>query len=78
MEWNLFIIPLTLIAVELIKRTKIDKIYLPWVAVAVGAVLGAVFAAYYQQDYLMHIVSGVIYGAAASGIYDASQTHKYN
>ena len=78
MSWNLFIIPLTLIGVELLKKIeKLKKAYLPWIAVAVGGVLGVVFSLYYGVDYLEHIVSGIIYGAAASGIYDAGQAPKW-
>lgn len=78
MSWNLFIIPLAYITVELLKNIeKLKKAYLPWIAVAAGGVLGVVFALYYRVDYLEHIVSGIIYGAAAAGIYDAGQAPKY-
>ena len=50
MDWNLFIIPLTLIVVELIKRSKIDKQKLPFVAVLIGGLLGVVYAFYYRVD----------------------------
>ena len=74
MDWNLFIIPLTMIVVELIKRIEIDKRWLPWIAVGVGALLGVVFAVYYGVDLLEHIVSGIVYGAAAAGIYDVGES----
>lgn len=70
MSWNLFIIPLTLIVVELLKRVLNNTRWLPHIAVAVGGLLGAIFALYYGVDWLEHIVSGLIYGASASGIYD--------
>ena len=73
MDWNLFIIPLTLIVVELIKKSEISTRWLPFIAVGIGAVLGIVFAFYYGVDLLEHIVSGVIYGAAAAGIYDVGE-----
>ena len=41
MEFNLFIIPMTLIIVELAKGLEINKKYLPIVSVALGAILGA-------------------------------------
>ena len=74
MDWNLFIVPLTLIVVELIKRVKIDSIWLPFLAVGVGALLGVLFGVYYQVDLLEHIVSGAIYGAAAAGVYDLGKS----
>ena len=75
MDWNAFIIPITLIGTQLIKQTPIDKKYLPWIAVALGAILGAVWAASTNaataMDYLEYIVQGIVYGASAAGIYDA-------
>lgn len=70
MAWNLFIIPLTLIVVQLIKKSPIDSRWLPHIAVLIGGLLGVCFAAYYGVDWLEHIVSGVIYGASAAGLYD--------
>lgn len=74
MEFNLFIIPMTLIIVELAKGLEINKKYLPIVSVALGAILGAAFSFYYGADLFTHIVQGVVYGAAASGIYDLAVT----
>lgn len=74
MDWNLFIVPLTLIVVELIKKLKLDSIWLPFIAVTVGGLLGVLFGVYYQVDLLEHIVSGVIYGAAAAGVYDLGKS----
>ena len=74
MEFNLFIIPMTLIIVELAKGLEINKKYLPLVSVALGAILGAAFSFYYGADLFTHIVQGVVYGAAASGIYDLAAT----
>ena len=36
MEWNLFIIPLTMILTQIVKGFEIDKRWLPVVAVAIG------------------------------------------
>lgn len=74
MDWNLFIIPLTLISVELIKITRINTRWLPFLAVALGAIFGAVYALAYSGDLLTQIVSGIIFGASASGIYDAAKS----
>lgn len=76
MDYNMFIIPLTLIFTELIKRLPLDSKWLPWVAVGFGAIFGTVFAAYNGTDYMEHIVQGIIYGASASGIYDATASLK--
>ena len=40
---------------------------------SIGGALGAVFGAYYQVDYLEHIVSGIVYGASAAGLYDVGE-----
>ena len=76
MEFNIFIIPMTLIIVELAKGLEINKKYLPLVSVALGAILGAAFRFYYGADPFIHIVQGVVYGAAASGIYDMAKIAK--
>lgn len=76
MEFNLFIIPMTLIIVELAKGLEINKKYLPIVSVVLGAILGAAFSFYYGADLFTHIVQGVVYGASASGIYDLAASAK--
>lgn len=73
MDWNLFIIPLTIITTQIVKGFEVNKRWLPVVAVAIGGALGAVFGAYYQVDYLEHIVSGIVYGASAAGLYDVGE-----
>ena len=76
MEFNLFIIPMTLIIVELAKGLEINKKYLPLLSVLLGAILGIVFSFYYGADLFTHVVEGVVYGASASGIYDMSKIAK--
>ena len=76
MEFNLFIIPMTLIIVELAKGLEINKKYLPIVSVALGAILGGAFSFYYGADPFVHIVHGIVYGAASSGIYDMAKIAK--
>lgn len=75
MDWNLFIIPLTLIVVQLLKTLPIESKWLPWLAVGIGGLLGLVWAVVQPEPsgmvYLEYIVQGVVYGASASGIYDA-------
>ena len=77
MEFNLFIIPMTLIIVELAKGLEINKKYLPLVSVALGAILGAAFSFYYGADLFTHVVEGIIYAATASGIYDVAKSLKW-
>lgn len=76
MEFNLFIIPMTLIIVELAKGLEINKKYLPLVSVALGAILGGAFSFYYGADLFTHVVEGIIYAATASGIYDVAKSLK--
>lgn len=70
MEFILFIIPMTLIIVELAKNLEISKKYLPLISVVLGAILGGIFSVYYGVDLFTHIVQGIVYGASASGVYD--------
>ena len=72
MEFNLFIIPMTLIIVELAKGLEINKKYLPLISVLLGAILGGAFSFYYGADLFTHIVEGIVYGASASGVYDVA------
>ena len=76
MDFNLFIIPATLIIVELLKRIEeLDNNWLPMISVGIGLSLGAVFGLYYGGDLFQHIFLGGVYGAAASGIYDTAKTN---
>lgn len=76
MEWNIFILPLTLIFTELAKRTmKPESKLLPWIAVSLGAILGLIYGLIESTNpagLMRYIVEGIIYGASASGIYDVS------
>lgn len=76
MEWNLFIVPLTGIFVQLLKTLSVDRKWMPLIAVIFGGLLGGVFAASYQADAVMHVVQGVMYGASAAGIYDVVASTK--
>ena len=76
MEFNLFIIPMTLIIVELAKGLEINKKYLPLLSVVLGAILGGAFSFYYGSDLFTHVVEGIIYAATASGIYDVAKSLK--
>ena len=76
MEFNLFIIPMTLIIVELAKGLGINKKYLPLISVLLGAILGGLFSIYYHADLFTHVVEGIIYAATASGIYDVAKSLK--
>lgn len=73
MEFNLFIVPITFIAVELLKPFAPDK-YLPAIAVLIGLLAGLGYGYYYGQDLFSHAVQGLIYGASASGIYDLAKS----
>lgn len=77
MEWNLFIIPLTIIFTELTKQLKLESKWLPWIAISIGALLGVIYSLVMQDtpDTIMQrVVEGIVYGASASGIYDAGRT----
>lgn len=72
MEFNLFIIPITMILTQLAKDILPTK-YLPHFAVVAGLVAGIGFGLYYGQDAFVHGVTGTVYGASASGIYDLAK-----
>ena len=69
MEFNLFIIPLTMIITQLLKGYVPTK-YVPFLAVLIGMLAGLGYGAYYGGDLLVHAFNGLVYGASASGIYD--------
>lgn len=73
MEFNLFIVPITLILTQLAKPMVSSK-WLPHMAVAIGLAAGLLYGIYYNQDLFNHAVLGLIYGASASGIYDVAKS----
>ncbi len=73
MEFNLFIVPITMVATQLAK-TYVPSKHLPLFAVVFGVLSGLAFGAYYGQDLFVHAVQGLVYGASASGIYDLTKS----
>lgn len=74
MDLNLFIAPVVLVLVEAVKRTeKVSTKVLPLVALGLGLVIGVVFALVDQEQAVLHVVNGFLYGAAAAGLYDAAK-----
>ena len=73
MEFNLFIIPITMIVAQLAK-TYIPAKHIPLFAIIFGLLAGLVYGWYYGQDLFVHGVQGAIYGASASGVYDLAKS----
>ena len=69
MEFNLFIVPITVIGVQLLKQYVPSK-HVPLMALLIGGIAGLVFGLYYGGDTFEHVFTGIVYGASASGIYD--------
>ena len=69
MEFNLFIVPITMIVAQLAK-TYVPSKHIPLFAVGFGLLAGLAYGAFYGQDLFVHAVQGLIYGASASGVYD--------
>ena len=69
MEFNLFIVPITAIAVQVLKQYVPSK-HVPLVALAIGGIAGLVFGLYYGGDVFEHVFTGIVYGASSSGLYD--------
>ena len=73
MEFNLFIVPITMVATQLAK-TYVPSKHLPLFAVVFGLLSGLSYGAYYGQDLFVHGVQGLIYGASSAGIYDLAKS----
>lgn len=74
MDLNLFIAPVVLVLVEAVKRTeKVNTKVLPLVALGLGLIIGVIFAVIDQEQAVLHVVNGFLYGAAAAGLYDAAK-----
>lgn len=69
MEFNLFIIPLTMIITQLLKK-RVSTDNVPFLAISIGFLAGLAYGAYYGGDLFFHGFEGLVYGASASGIYD--------
>lgn len=69
MEFNLFIVPITAIAVQVLKQYVPSK-HVPLVALAIGGIAGLVFGLYYGGDVFEHVFTGIVYGSSSSGLYD--------
>lgn len=72
MELNVFIAPITMIVIELVKRLGLESKYLAFVAVIFGALFGALYGFIYKGDIFVNAFEGLLYGAASSGVYDAA------
>lgn len=73
MEFNLFIIPATMIVAQLAK-TYIPTKHIPLFAIIFGLLAGLAYGVYYEQDLFVHAIQGAIYGASSSGIYDLAKS----
>ena len=69
MDFNLFIVPITMIVAQLAK-TYVPSKHIPLFAVAFGLVAGVAYGAHYGEDLFVHAVQGLIYGASSAGVYD--------
>ena len=55
MEFNIFIAPITMIAVEMTKRAGLESKYLAFVAVVFGALFGAMYGFIYKEIGRAHV-----------------------
>ncbi|MGF3073495.1 hypothetical protein ACQV2W_00950 [Facklamia sp. P12934] len=72
MEFNMFIVPATMILTELLKQYTPSK-YIPLLACLIGFVLGVFYSFYYGQDTFVHGFQGFLYGASAAGLYSTGK-----
>lgn len=73
MEFNLFIVPITMIVAQLAK-TYVPSKHIPLFAIIFGLLAGLAYGGYYGQDLFVHAVQGLIYGASSAGIYDLAKS----
>lgn len=77
MTLTMAIAPIVFILVEAIKKTeKVSKAWLPTVAVLIGFVIGIIFAIFEPLNNVTHLLNGIMYGAAAAGLYDVMKSAK--
>lgn len=70
MDFNLFIVPIAAIATQVLK-TYIPAKHVPLLAILIGGIAGLAFGLYYGGDIFVDVFTGAVYGASASGLYDA-------
>ena len=73
MEFMAFIVPTTLVLVELLKTLEVPVKLLSLLALLLGGLLGGVFSMYYNTDLFEAIFTGCLQGATACGLYDVSK-----
>lgn len=73
MEFNLFIVPITMIVAQLAK-TYVPSKHIPLFAIIFGLLAGLTYGQYYNQDLFVHAVQGLVYGASSAGIYDLAKS----
>ena len=61
-----------MIAVEMAKRVGLESKYLAFVAVVFGSLFGALYGFVYKGDIFVNAFEGLLYGASASGMWDAA------
>ena len=63
MEFNIFIAPITMIAVEMTKRAGLESKYLAFVAVVFGALFGALYGFIYKGYIFVNAFEGLVFNA---------------
>ena len=61
-----------MIAVEMAKRAGLESKYLAFVAVVFGSLFCALYGFVYKGDIFVNAFEGLLYGASASGMWDAA------
>lgn len=69
--YDVVLIPLILGFVELFKRAGVNKKVLPFIAVAIGIVIGVVYIANF--DWKQGLLIGAMLGLSASGLYSGTK-----
>lgn len=72
MEFNIFIAPITMIAVEMAKRAGLESKYLAFVAVGFLGRYSALCTDLFTMVISLSTPEGLLYGASASGMWDAA------
>ncbi|CAM4259605.1 hypothetical protein [Lederbergia lenta] len=69
--YDVALIPLIIGLVELMKRAGVNKRILPFIALALGIVIGIVYVANF--DFKQGILVGTMLGLAANGLYSGTK-----
>ncbi|MBS4209453.1 hypothetical protein [Bacillus sp. FJAT-50079] len=70
--YDVVLIPLIMGIVEMFKKAGVNKKYLPFIALAIGIIIGVVYVA--AMDWKQGVLVGMMLGLSASGLYSGAKS----